>query len=99
MATKQATRTTRTNRFEVYMQLTNRKRLERLIAIKGVSKRQVARAAGWKSHTYLQRLCNGQATTCEPEHAVKIAAFLEVDLYDLFMPKVDTSSDRDGNAA
>lgn len=85
--------------FEVYMLLTDRKRLARLIAIKDVSKRRVAQAAGWKSHTYLLRLLSGEATTCEPEHAVKIAAFLEVDLYDLFMPKVDTPSGRTGRAA
>lgn len=86
--------TTQTLTFEVYMLLTDRKRLARLILIKGVSKRRVAQAAGWKSHTYLLRLLSGQATTCEPEHAVRIAAFLEVDLYDLFMPKVDTTGGR-----
>ena len=79
-------------KFEVYMQVIDRKRLARLIAIKGVSKREVARNAGWKSHTYLLRILSGDATTLEPEHAVKIAAYLEVDLYDLFMPKVSSGA-------
>lgn len=82
-------------KFEVYMLVKDRKRLARLIAIKDVSKREVARKAGWKSHTYLLRLLSGEATTLEPEHAVKIAAYLQVDLYDLFTPKVSSSSELD----
>lgn len=81
-----------TAQFEVYMRLINRKLLARLIAIKGVSKREVARAAGWKSHTYLLRLLSGEVTTCEVEHAVKIARFLEVGTDDLFMTKVSGST-------
>lgn len=78
------------------MRLIDRKRLARLIAIKGVSKRQVARAAGWKSHTYLLRLLSGEVTTCEVEHAVKIARFLEVGTDDLFMAKVSGSTGQPG---
>lgn len=78
--------------FEVYMLVKDRKKLARLIEIQEVSKRQVARAAGWKSHTYLLRLLSGEATTLEPEHAVRIATYLHVDLYDLFMPKVSSPS-------
>lgn len=74
--------------FEVYMLLTDRKRLARLITIQEVSKREVARAAGWKSHSYLLRLLSGEARTVEPEHAVRIATFLGVDTADLFTPKV-----------
>jgi transcriptional regulator with XRE-family HTH domain len=81
-------------KFEVYMLVKDRKKLARLIEIQEVSKREVARAAGWKSHTYLLRLLSGQRTTLEPEHAVKIAAFLGVDLYDLFLPKVSSGSEQ-----
>ncbi len=84
-------------RFEVYMLIKDRKRLARLIEIQEVSKRAVARAAGWKSHTYLQRLLSGQATSCEPEHAVRIAAYLQVDLYDLFTPKMTSVAGRIGS--
>lgn len=80
------------SKFEVYMLVKDRKRLARLIEIQEVSKREVARAAGWKSHTYLLRILSGEATTLEPEHAVKIAAFLEVDLYDLFTPRVSSGA-------
>lgn len=85
--------------FEVYMKLTNRKKLATLIAIQEVSKREVARAAGWKSHTYLLRLLSGEATTCEPEHAVRIAKFLGCDINDLFLPKVDTVGGTGGSAS
>lgn len=81
--------------FEVYMLVKDRKRLARLIEIQEVSKREVARAAGWKSHTYLLRILSGEATTLEPEHAVKIAMFLQVDLYDLFTPKVSSTPAQD----
>lgn len=70
------------------MLLKDRKRLARLIEIQEVSKRQVAAAAGWKSHTYLLRLLSGEARTVEPEPAVKIATYLGVDVQDLFTPKV-----------
>ena len=78
--------------FGVYMKLKDRKRLARLIEIQEVSKRSVARAAGWKSHSYLLRLLSGEAATCEPDNAMRIAAFLQVDVYDLFLPKTTTVS-------
>lgn len=74
------------------MLLTDRKRLARLIVIQDVSKRSVARAAGWKSHSYLLRLLNGEARTVEPEHAVKIATYLGVDVADLFTPKISSGT-------
>lgn len=82
--------------FEVYMLLTDRKRLARLIEIQEVSRRSVAAAAGWKSHTYLLRLLSGEARTVEPEHAVKIATYLGVDVADLFTPKVISPSGQIG---
>lgn len=85
-------RDTSAQRFGVYMLVKDRKRLARLIEIKEVSKRDVAKAAGWKSHTYLLRLLSGEARTCEPGPAMQIAAFLEVDVYDLFMPKVSSGA-------
>lgn len=82
--------------FEVYMLLKDRKRLARLIEIQEVSKRSVSRAAGWKSHSYLLRLLSGEARTCEPEHAVRIATYLGVDVADLFLPR---SSSAEGQIA
>lgn len=81
-----------TSRFGVYMHLIDRKRLARLMVIQGVSGRALAKAAGWESHTYLQRLLKGQENTLAPEPAVKIATYLGVDVADLFVPRVSTGS-------
>jgi transcriptional regulator with XRE-family HTH domain len=78
------------DRFGVYMHLIDRKRLARLMVIQGVSGRELARAAGWGSHTYLQRLLRGTENTLAPEPAVKIATYLGVDVADLFVPRVST---------
>lgn len=89
-------RSGRTKKFEVYMLIHNRRRLARLIQIQGVSKRAVARAAGWDSHTYLLRLLNGKANTCKPDAAVKIAAFLGFDINDVFVSRTTSDTGRCG---
>ncbi|MCA0435463.1 MAG: helix-turn-helix domain-containing protein [Austwickia sp.] len=87
----------------VWMILVDRKRLLRLMAIQGVSQRQLAKAAGWRSHAYLGRLMRGQANTLEPEPAVRIAAALQVGTDDLFMARTTASAcrsaSRQGSAA
>lgn len=77
---------------EIWMRLTNRKLLAKLMAIQGVSARQLAKAAGWKSHTYLQRLLRDEAQTLEVEPAVRIAKYLGVGVDDLFVARVSTES-------
>jgi transcriptional regulator with XRE-family HTH domain len=72
------------------MHLTNRRLLAKLLAIQGVSQRELAEAAGWKSHSYLGRLLRGEVTTLEPEPAVRIARFLGVGVDDLFMVKTSS---------
>lgn len=78
-------------KIEVYMLVKDRRRIARLIEIKGVSKSAVARAAGWRSHSYLHRLLTGEANSCRPEPALAIASFLEVNLEDIFLPKVSSN--------
>lgn len=74
------------------MVLKDEKQLAKLMVIQGCSQRELARAAGWKSHTYMQRLLKpGGPKTLEPEHAVRIAKYLGVGVDDLFLVK--TSSD------
>lgn len=75
------------------MQLKDRELLEALIASRKVSRRQVSEAAGWQSHTYLQRLLRGEVTTLKPEPAIAIAEFLDVPLDLLFTPKVDRNTE------
>lgn len=78
------------------MLLRDRKKLARLIDIQGVSVRAVARAAGWKSHTYLLRLLAGTAKGVDPEPAVRICAFLGADVLDLFSLNVTSDSGQIG---
>lgn len=75
------------------MEVIDPKRIEKLIAIQNVSRRRVSLAAGWSSHTYLQRMLNGdpKAKTVKPESAVRIAHFFGVGTDDLFVAR--TSSD------
>jgi transcriptional regulator with XRE-family HTH domain len=74
------------------MKLIDRKRLAKLMAIQGVSARQLAKAAGWKSHSYMNRLLNGEVSNLEPEPAVRIARHLGVGVDDLFMPRLSTDA-------
>lgn len=78
------------------MILKDPKQLAKLMVIQGVSARQMAKVAGWKSHTYMQRLLRGEAKTLEVEPAVRIANALGVGVDDLFLARV--SSDTPQNA-
>lgn len=78
------------------MRLTNRKRLATLMAIQGVSQRELANAAGWTAHSYLGRLLRGEVDTLDIDPAVRIAEYLQVGVDDLFVPRSSTSARRDG---
>jgi transcriptional regulator with XRE-family HTH domain len=78
------------------MVLTDRKKLAKLMAIQEVSQRDLAEAAGWRSHSYLGRLLRGEANTLEPEAAVRIAHFLGVGTDDLFMARSSSESRQSG---
>lgn len=80
----------------IWMKLIDRKRLAKIMAIQGVSARQLAKAAGWRSHSYMNRLISGEAVSCEPEHAVRIARHLGVGVDDLFMPRLSTDAAHSG---
>lgn len=74
------------------MKLHNRKGLLKLMAIQGVSARGLAKSAGWKSHSYMNRLLAGQVDTLEVEPAVRIAKYLGVGVDDLFMARTSTDA-------
>ena len=71
------------------MKLKDRKKLLTIMEIQEVSRRDLARVAGWKSHSYMNRLCNGEVETLNPEPALRIAKFLGVAVDDLFLTKVE----------
>lgn len=74
---------------EVYMQLRDRKKLARLMIVQEISQRELASAAGWKSHSYLGRLLRGEVKTLGTDPALRIAHKLMVPVDDLFQVRVD----------
>ena len=69
------------------MRLHNLKGLRTLMVVQDVSQRRLARAAGYRSHAYMGRLLRGEVDTLEPEAALRIARFLQVDVDFLFDPR------------
>ncbi|GII98356.1 helix-turn-helix protein [Sediminihabitans luteus] len=79
------------------MVLNDRKKLAKLMVIQGVSQRELAQAAGWKSHSYLGRLLRGDVNTLDVEPAIRIAMYLGVGTDDLFMSRASTHSGRNAS--
>jgi len=73
------------------MILKDPRQLQKLMVIQDTSGRQLAEVAGYKSHTYVQRLLKGEARTLDPEPAIRIAAYFGVGVDDLFLGKVSTN--------
>ncbi len=83
---------TATKLAEIWMELKDRTLLAELMTSHGISARQLAKDAGWHSHTYMQRLLRGEAKTLEPEPAARIAYRLKVPFSLLFMTRVSSNS-------
>lgn len=79
------------------MELVNREMLERLMKTRGVSQRQLAAIAGWKSHTYMQRLMRGEVKTLNTDPALRIAHFFGVPVDLLFLTRVDINPEQHGH--
>jgi len=73
-------------RRECNVQVKDRKVLRKLMAIEGVSQRELAAAAGWRSHSYLGRLLRGDAESVRTDAARRIAQRLGVRVDDIFRP-------------
>ena len=71
---------------EVWMILKDLKQLKKLMLIQDdISGRQLARVAGYKSHTYMQRILRGEVKTLDPEPALRISKHFGVGVDDLFL--------------
>lgn len=73
------------------MELIDRDKLARRMKQMGVSQRELARAAGWKSHSYMRRLLTGDANTLNTDPALRIAHYLHLDVDDVFVTRVDSA--------
>lgn len=76
------------------MELRDPKKLQRLMIVQDVSQRELAAAAGWKSHSYLGRLLRGEVKTLDTTPGLRIAHFLKVGVEDLFLTKVSTETEQ-----
>lgn len=75
----------------MWMELVDRDKLARRMRQMNVSQRELARAAGWKSHTYMRRLLTGEANTLNTDPALRIAHYLHLDVDDVFVTRVDSA--------
>lgn len=62
--------------------------ISRLMVRKGVSARELSKAAGWKSHTYMLRILDGRIKSVQREPARLIAEYLGVDPDRIFLTEV-----------
>ena len=72
------------------MRVIDHKRLAKLMLIQDVSDRDLAAAAGYKSHSFITRLRRGFVKSLRVEPACAIADHLEVGVDDLFMVSAPT---------
>jgi DNA-binding Xre family transcriptional regulator len=73
-------------------------KLAALMAYRGVSARQLAEAAGWRTHTYLLRLLNGEVRSLRTDPALRIAHHLDVAVGDLFVTRVSSDAGQVGKS-
>lgn len=74
------------------MRVLDPKKIRKLMLIQEVTQRQLAEAAGWKSHSYVARLLDGEIKTVTPDRAARIARFFAVGVDDLFVPRLSTDA-------
>lgn len=92
------TNTTADGPGELFMILKDRKQLASVMIVQEVSQRELAKAAGWKSHSYLGRLLRGEVRTLDGDAALRIAHRLGLPVDHLFLTRVSEKngpSDRD----
>jgi len=66
--------------------------------IQRTSQANVARAAGWGSHTSVGRLLRGEWTHVKDDQAQAIAEHLGVEVDDLFMAGTSSDARRNGES-
>lgn len=84
----------RTDLGELYMILKDRKQLASVMIVQEVSQRELAKAAGWKSHSYLGRLLRGEVRTLDGDAALRIAHRLGLPVDHLFLTRLSNETAR-----
>lgn len=73
---------------EMWMELKDRELLIEMMEEHKISARELSRFAGWRSHTYLQRLIRGEVNSLKADPAIRIAYRLQVPVHRLFRTRV-----------
>ncbi len=84
---------------EIWMELKDRTLLAELMEQRNLSARALARKAGWKSHSYMNRLLSGDVKTLSTEPAARIANELQVPFNLLFVTRVSGEAARNVRAS
>lgn len=74
------------------MEVLDLKKLRKLMVIQGVSQRELARVAGYKTHSYMGLILRGKVKTLNTDPALRIAHFFGVGVDDLFLTRVSMES-------
>lgn len=77
----------------MWMELIDPKKLRKLMVIQDVSQRELALAAGYKTHSYLGRILRGEVKTLTTDPALRIAHYLGVGVEDLFLTRVSMETE------
>lgn len=75
---------------ELWMEVRDLEMLKSLQIVRKVSNRDLAKIAGYKSHSYMNKLMKGDATTLNPEPALRLANYFKVGVEYLFSTEVST---------
>lgn len=67
------------------MKLWNLKGLKSAMRRKNLSNRELARLIGWKSHSYMNKIVNGEVDTMKTDSALRLAFVLDMGVDDLFV--------------
>lgn len=78
----------------VYMLVKDLDLLLRIAESKGISKRQMAFAAGYRSHGHMYKILDGRTKSMSPKRAMMLANYLGVDLGVIFSPHVSMKIDK-----
>lgn len=84
---------------DLWMIVRDHKKLARLLVIQEISHRKLAKALGWKSHSYVGRIVRGEIKTLDAEAALRIAKLLGTPVDDLFVIRVSGEAGRNGRDA
>lgn len=75
---------------DLWMEVRDLEMLKSLQIVRKLSNRDMAKIAGYKVHSYMNRIMRGEAKTMDPEPALRLAKYFGVGVEYLFTTEVST---------